>query len=144
MDSETVAQFGQLHPEIAARRKLRQDVFIAELYLDVLYKRGLRRLVYRPLPKYPAIERDFSFIFADSVIFEQIRRAVSSLGLNELRSFAPVEIFRGGSVPAAKYSILLRATFQSDDRTLRDEEVAEWSSLIIKALEALGGTLRAQ
>jgi len=144
MDGETVAQFGQLHPETAARRKLRQDVFIAELYLDLLYKRGLRELCYEPLPRYPAVGRDFSFIFADSVIFEQIQRAARSLGLNELRSFVPVEIFRGGSVPPGHYSILLRATFQSNDRTLREEEVAEWSSRIIMALEALGGTLRAQ
>jgi phenylalanyl-tRNA synthetase beta chain len=144
MDSEVVTQFGQLHPETAARRKLRQDVFLAELYLDVLYKHGLRELRYRPLAKYPAVERDFSFIFADSVIFEQIQRAVTSLGLGELTSFVPVEIFRSGSVPAGHYSILLRATFQSNDRTLREDEVAEWSSQIIKALGALGGTLRAQ
>ena len=144
MDGEVVAQFGQLHPEIAATRKLRQDVFIAELYLEVLYKRGLRELSYQPLPKYPAVERDFSFIFDDSAIFEQIERAVRSLGLNELRGFEPIEIFRGGSVPTGKYSILLRATLQSNERTLREEEVAEWSSRIIKALESLGGTLRSQ
>jgi len=152
MDGEMVAQFGQVHPETAARHKLRQDVFLAELYLDVLYKHGLRELHYEPLPKYPAVERDFSFIFADSVIFEQIQRAVgvlstyirAALALSELRSFVPVEIFRGGSVPAGSYSILLRVTFQSNDRTLRKEEVAEWSSQIIKALEALGGMLRTQ
>jgi len=144
MDGKVVAQFGQLHPESAARRKLRQDVFIAELYLDVLYKCGLREFRYEPLPRYPAVERDFSFIFADSVTFEQIQHTVNSVGVNELRNFVPVEIFRGGSVPAGRYSMLLRATFQSNDRTLREEEVAEWSARIIKALEALGGTLRSQ
>ena len=144
LDGEVVAQFGQLYPEIAANRKLRQDVFIAELYLDVLYKRNLRELSYQPLPKYPAVERDFSFIFDDSVIFAQIERAVRTLDLNELRGFEPIEIFRGGSVPTGKYSILLRVTFQSNDRTLREEEVAEWSAKIIKALEARGGNLRAR
>jgi len=117
---------------------------MGELYLDVLYTRGLRELSYQPLPKYPAVERDFSFLFANSVIFEQTERAVRSLGLSELRSFEPIEIFRRGSVAAGKYSILLRATFQSNERTLREEEVAEWSAQIIKALEALGGTLRSQ
>jgi len=144
MDGEVVAQFGQLHPDIAASRKLRQDVFTGELYLDVLYTRGLRELSYQLLPKYPAVERDFSFIFADSVMFEQIERALRSLALSELRSFEPIEIFRGGSVPAGKYSILLRTTFQSNKRTLREEEVVEWSGQIIRALDALGGTLRAQ
>jgi len=45
-------------------------------------------------------------------------------------------------VPAAKYSILLRATLQSGERTLRDDEVAEWSAQIVKALESLGGSQR--
>ena len=38
----TVAQFGQIHPDVAAARKLRQDVFVAEIYLDRLYQHDLR------------------------------------------------------------------------------------------------------
>ena len=143
MDGETVAQFGQLHPSVAAERKLRQDVFIAELYLDRLYQHELREGHYEPLPRYPAVERDFSFIFPDSITFERIQQAVSALGVHELRSFVPVEIFRGGAIPAGKYSILLRAKFQSSERTLREDEVAAWSAEIVRALVTLGGEQRA-
>jgi phenylalanyl-tRNA synthetase beta chain len=142
MDGEVVAQFGQIYPEIAARRKIKQDIFLAEIYLDRLFKRGLRAVRYEALPRYPAVERDFSFIFDESVEFVQIEKAVAALGLGELRSFVPVEIFRGGSIPAGKYSLLLRATLQSGERTLRDDEVVRWSENIVKALERLGGTLR--
>ncbi len=142
MDGATVAQFGQIHPEIAAGRKLRQEVFVAELYLDRLYKHGLQQGRYVALPRYPAVERDFSFVFAESVVFQKISQAVAGLGLMALRSFVPVEIFRGGNVPAGKYSLLLRATFQSKERTLREDEVAEWSAGIVRALEGLGGKLR--
>jgi phenylalanyl-tRNA synthetase beta chain len=142
LDGEVVAQFGQLHPEVAGARKLRQDMFLAEFYLDRLYEHELREPRYQALPRYPAVERDFSFAFADGVIFEQIEQAVSKLKLAELRSFAPAEIFRGGNVPAGKYSILLRAVFQSGERTLREDEVAQWSGQIIKSLEALSGVLR--
>jgi len=143
MDGATVARFGQLHPDVAASRKLRQDVFIAELLLDRLYQHALHRPAYKPLPRYPAVERDFSFIFADSVTWERIRSAVDALHIPELRSFEPAEIFRGGSIPAGKYSLLSRARFQSDERTLREDEIAQWSSQIIQALQSLGGTLRA-
>jgi len=143
MDGVPVAQIGQVHPEITAERKLRQEIFIAEVFLDRLYGRGLRKIRYEPLPRYPAVERDFSFVFPDTVDFEKIESAVTGLRIRELRSFVPMEVFRGGAVPAGKYSILLRATLQSNDRTLRDDEVAQWSSQMIKALEDLGGTLRA-
>jgi phenylalanyl-tRNA synthetase beta chain len=143
MDGATVARLGQLHPEIAAARKLRQDVYVAEIYLDRLYLHSLRQVRYEALPRYPAVVRDFSFIFEDRVTHELIRGAVEALRIAELRSFVPVEIFRGGAIPGGRYSLLLRATFQSDERTLRDDEVALWSSQIIQALQAQGGVLRA-
>ncbi len=143
MDGAVVAEFGHIHPDIASARKLRQDVFVAELYLDRLYRHDLKQVRYQALSQYPAVERDFSFIFDDAVSFGKISAAVGELRLNDLRQIAPVEIFRGGSVPAGKHSLLLRVKFQSDERTLRDEEVTQWTARIVKALEALGGTQRA-
>ena len=118
-------------------------MFLAEFDLDAIYKLGLRMVRFTPLPKYPAVERDFSFVFDDSVSFEQMKKAVKPERLSELRDFQPVEIFRGGSIATGKYSILLRVRFQSAERTLRDEEIAAWSAKIVAALTALGGTQRA-
>src|SRR5882724_4987399 len=143
MDGTTVAQFGQLHPDVAGARKIRQDVFVGEIFLDRLYQHDLRQVRYEALPRFPAVERDFSFVFDDSVVFETIRQSVLGLGIPELRSFVPVEIFRGDKVGAEKYSILLRAKLQSGERTLREDEVAKWSGQIAKALESLGGVQRA-
>jgi len=142
LDGVTVAQFGQIHPDVAAARKLRQDVFVAEIYLDRLYQHDLRQVRYEVLPRFPAVERDFSFVFDDGVEFAKIHQSVSGLGIAELRSFVPVEIFHGEKVGAGKYSILLRAKLQSSDRTLRDDEVAQWAGQIVKALEGFGGTQR--
>jgi phenylalanyl-tRNA synthetase beta chain len=159
LDGETVACFGQLHPDVAAARKLKQDVFLAEVMLDRLYKRSLREPKYQRFSKFPTVERDFSFFFEDAVTFERIRSAVEALGIAELRSFVPVEIYRsekthpstssgqapgktGPSGAPGEYSTLLHAEFQSQDRTLRDDEVAQWAERIVKALEGLGGTLR--
>jgi phenylalanyl-tRNA synthetase beta chain len=143
LDGATVAQFGQIHPDVAAARKLRQDVFVAEIHLERLYQHDLRQARYEALPRFPAVERDFSFVFDDGVEFEEIHQSVSGLGIAELRSFVPVEIFRGEKVGAGKYSILMRAKLQSSERTLRDDEVAEWVAQIAKALEGLGGVQRA-
>ncbi|MFB3916458.1 MAG: phenylalanine--tRNA ligase subunit beta [Terriglobales bacterium] len=143
MDGATVARFGQIHPDVASARKLRQDVYVAEIYLDRLYSHPLHQPKYTPIPRYPAIDRDLSFIFDDAVTFERIRNAVDALHLSELRSFVPVEVFRGGAIPAGRYSVLLRAKFQSAERTLRDDEVALWAQQLIKALEALSGVQRA-
>jgi phenylalanyl-tRNA synthetase beta chain len=54
-----------------------------------------------------------------------------------------VEIFRGGSIAAGRYSVLLRVRFQSAERTLREDEVAQWSGRIVGSLVGLGGVQRA-
>ncbi len=143
MDDRRIAQFGQIHPKVAAERKLKQDVYIAEFDLERLYQQPLKEIAYRKLSNYPAVDRDFSFIFDDAVTFERIRNAVEALRLSEMRGFWPVEIFRGGSVAAGKYSVLLRTEFQSADRTLREEEIVLWTQQIVAALGTLGGTQRA-
>jgi phenylalanyl-tRNA synthetase beta chain len=143
MNGAVVAQFGQIHPEVAAARKLRRDVYLAEFDLEQLYQIGLRPVRFRPLGKYPVVERDFSFVFSDEVSFLEIRKAVEALGLTEMREFRPVEIFRGGSIAAGKYSVLLRVRFQSAERTLREDEVAQWSGRIVGSLVGLGGVQRA-
>jgi phenylalanyl-tRNA synthetase beta chain len=143
MDGTVVAQFGQIADTIKSQRKLRQDVFLAEIDLEKLHARGLRAVRFASLAKYPAVERDFSFVFSDQVEFETMRRAVMGLGIRQLREFKPVEIFRGGSIEAGKYSILLRARLQSDEATLRDEQIAQWSEKMVSALQGLGGVQRA-
>ena len=157
MDGETVARFGQLHPDVAAARKLRQEVYIAEVLLDRLYRHELREPKYESISKFPAVGRDFSFVFDDGTTFERIRSAIEALGIAEMQTFAPREIYRAekthpgktgqsgapGSIGApGTYSILLHAEFQSKERTLRDDEVAQWSAQIIQTLEKLGGVLR--
>ncbi|HEY1657970.1 MAG TPA: phenylalanine--tRNA ligase subunit beta [Candidatus Sulfotelmatobacter sp.] len=143
IDGAPAAWFGQIAEGIKTARKLRQDVFLAEFDLERLHALGLRKVAFVPQAKYPAVERDFSFVFSDEVEFEEIRRGVIGLGLPELRSFMPVEIFRGASIGTGKYSILLRARLQSDAGTLRDEQIALWSGQIVATLQGLGGVQRA-
>jgi phenylalanyl-tRNA synthetase beta chain len=142
VNGRVVAQLGQVHPSVVAARKLRQEVFLAEFDLEQLYKLGLRPVRLAPLAKYPAVERDFSFSFDDEITFEQMKKEVEALGIAELCEFRPVEIFRGSAIGTGKYSVLLRVKFQSENRTLRDDEVSRWSEKIVSALTNLGGVQR--
>lgn len=147
MEGVTVARLGQIQPEIAAARKIKQEVYIAEILLDRLYRDSLRQPKYEPPSRFPAVERDFSFIFPDAVTFKQISEAIADLKFTELRNFQPADRLRGkeaerAGISGGNYSMLLRANFQSLERTLRDDEVAAWSAQIIAALEKLGGRLR--
>jgi phenylalanyl-tRNA synthetase beta chain len=146
LDGMPIACFGELAAAVREARKLRQPVVLAEVDLDALYRLPLRRATARELSRFQAVERDFSFTFADTVQWRTIAEAVETLAIPELTRVAPVEVFRdakAASVPAGHYALLLRCVFQSQERTLREEELTEWSTRLIAALSSLGGVIRA-
>jgi phenylalanyl-tRNA synthetase beta chain len=137
---------GQLARRIADQLKLRQEVFVAEINLELLLagvETAHAALKFQPIPRFPAVERDFSLVLADGVQFAQVAGAVHALGIPELQDVEAADLFRGGQIPAGKYSLMVRVTFQSAEATLTDTQVAEYSSRIVTALEGqLGATLR--
>jgi len=146
MNGEVVGWFGQLMGTEAQRHKIKQPVYVGEIDLSKVYKFNLRQPAAREVSRYPTVERDFSFLFPDAVVWQQIEEAISKLGIAEMSTPEPVEIFRdakGKAVAAGHYSLLVRVVFQSKERTLRDEELAMWSGQIVAALSALGGAIRA-
>jgi phenylalanyl-tRNA synthetase beta chain len=138
---------GQLARRVAEKLKLRQDVFLAELRLEPVYAaihaaKESRR--YEPLPRFPSVERDFSLLLADGTKFSEVTKTVQSLGIKEISAIEATDLFRGKNVPAGKYSLLVRVTFQSREATLTEAQIADFSGRIVAALEKnLGAQLRA-
>ena len=99
---------------------------------------------YSPLPRFPAVERDFSLLLPEGTHFAEVRKTIHSLGISGIASIEATDLFRGKNVPAGKYSLLVRVTFQSREATLTDAQIADFSGRIVAALEKnLGAQLRA-
>ena len=145
VDGATVGYFGQLHPEEAERRKLKQAVLLGEIYLDRLYRQNLRQAAPRELSRFQPVRRDFSLLFPGTVRWAQVSEAIGALGIPELASFTPKEVLRdakGQRVPEGHVSMLVGTVFQSNKGTLREEELQTFSQQIVGAMESLGGKLR--
>jgi phenylalanyl-tRNA synthetase beta chain len=127
--------------------KLRQDVFVAELWLDPLLdgiEAARAALRFTPIPRFPAVERDFSLVLSEGISFAQVAGVIRGLGIPELQGIEAADLFRGGQVPSGKFSLMIRVTFQSATATLTDAQIGEFSSRIVNALEGrLAATLRA-
>jgi phenylalanyl-tRNA synthetase beta chain len=137
---------GQLGRRIADQLKLRQNIFIAELRLDPLVagiERARASQKFSPIPRFPAVERDFSLVLSDGVKFAQVADVIRTLAIAELQSIEVADLFRGGKMPAGKFSLMIRVTFQSGETTLTDSRISDFSSQIVAALETkLGASLR--
>jgi phenylalanyl-tRNA synthetase beta chain len=144
---QTIGAAAKVARSVAERFKFRQDIFLAELFLAPLHQgfvaaRAARR--YQPISRFPTVERDFSLTLDDGTTFAAVRETIAALAIPELVSVEAVDLFRGKHVPAGKFSLLVRATFQSQQATLTEAQVNEFSGRIVAALEKkLGASLRA-
>ncbi len=146
LDGIPIAVFGELSAAGKARHKFKQPCVVAEVKAQILLDRKLRQPVVGELSRFQPVERDFSFIFPDSVRWNDVTRRILELQMPELQSVEPLEIFRdpkGKSVVAGSYSLLLRVVFQSAKSTLTDDEIIQWGERVTTSLTALGGTQRA-
>jgi phenylalanyl-tRNA synthetase beta chain len=146
LHNEAIGEAGELTRRIADQLKLRQEIFLAELQLPSLYaeiRAAKESRKYEPVPRFPAVERDFSLLLADGTHFSDVAAAVRSLNIREIVFIEAIDLYRGKNVPAGQYSLLIRVTFQSRETTLTEAQLTDFSARIVAALEKqLGARLR--
>jgi phenylalanyl-tRNA synthetase beta chain len=144
---EFIGSAGQIAKRVAEQFKFRQNVFVAELKLEPLlagFESAAAALRFKPLPRFPEVERDFSLILPNGVPFAKVAETIQSLGIAELKNIEALDLFRGGQIPAGKHSLMIRVTFQSAEATFTDVQLSDFSSRIVTALQQkLAATLRA-
>lgn len=133
---ERMGILGRLKPEIPAAFSLEGPVYAAEVGLGTLFDKQPRPFQYAPIPKFPAVERDLSFLVGASVVYADIRRTLDKLALPCLEGFELRDRFAGPPVPPNKVSLTLRFRFRNPRRTLLAEEVD-------RVVQDLAGHLRA-
>jgi len=147
LPSGPIGEAGELTRRVAEQLKLRQEIFLAELQLQPLYaaiRAAKESRKYGAVPRFPGVERDFSLLLSDGTHFSDVVAAIRSLNIQEIASIEAIDLFRGKNVPAGKYSLLVRVTFQSREATLTEAQLADFSARIVGVLEKqLGAQLRA-
>jgi phenylalanyl-tRNA synthetase beta chain len=141
-EGATVGWFGQLHPQEAAARKLKEPVLVGEIYLDRLYKLPLRRTACREISRFQPVRRDFSLVLDKSAVWETVDHTLAALQIPELVEWRVREVFRDPKLGVNEYALLLGTTFQASDRTLREEELQNFQAQVVGAVARVGARLR--
>ncbi len=144
MVGETMlATFGQIHPAVADNYNFVSTVVVCELDMEVLF--GARRLMmdYKPLPKYPALERDFSFVCTEDTPAGLIAREIREIGGKTVESAELFDIYRDAKIGENKKSVSYAVRLRADDHTMTDEEADATVKKILAGLaDKHGITLR--
>ncbi|MDD4169796.1 MAG: phenylalanine--tRNA ligase subunit beta [Desulfotomaculaceae bacterium] len=134
---------GELHPQVLEKFELPERVVAFEIDLEALFFVSGQPRVYRPLPKFPGIERDLALVVKKETPAADILEAIRNTGGELLSTVALFDIYRGEQVPEGYQSIAFKLKYQAGDRTLTDAEVSELTAAIAAKLSArFGAELR--
>ena len=138
-----IGTLGQIHPTVAEAYDLTQAVYAADLSFHALYSLVDLEKKYEPLPKYPAMKRDFAMVVEEQVQVGDLEKEIKARAGELLESVKLFDIYRGDQVPKGSKSVAFSLTYRAKDRTLKEAEVNEINTRVLIALkEAHHATLR--
>lgn len=133
----------ELHPAVLHKLGLEHAGFVIELDLDLWREAEKAPTTYRPLPRFPAVFRDFAVVVPQAVPAETLAKAIAQAEPVLVADVAFESVYTGPGVEDGWKSVAWSVTFRQPDRTLNDAEVRAAEGRIWAALTAVGGKQRA-
>ena len=131
---ETIGVIGELHPDVLGNFDLPERIVAFELDLEKLYDLKGQTRQYKPLPKFPGIERDLAIVLNKDNQVGDIINTIYGKGGELLKTVEVFDIYQGEQVPPGCQSIAFSLSFQASDRTMTDAEISEITGAIAEEL----------
>lgn len=129
---QRVGVVGQVHPDVAAAFGVEQEAFLFEIVLDDLLPHVGDQRKAASISRFPAVEQDLALIVDADTTAGALRAIIEAPALvREARVF---DVYAGDQVPAGKKSIAFSVVYQSDEKTLTDDDVAKAQRKILERL----------
>ncbi|QPC82146.1 phenylalanine--tRNA ligase subunit beta [Phototrophicus methaneseepsis] len=144
VNGKDAGTFGQLHPIVAEQLRLSgPEIYIAEFDLDVLIDAIPARHEIVSLAVTPAIKEDIALVVPLDTPAADVAAVIQKAGGDVLKAVELFDVYVGDSIEAGHKSLAYALTYQTNDKTLKDKDVAKLRQRIIKSAEhQLGAKLR--
>jgi phenylalanyl-tRNA synthetase beta chain len=138
-----IGHLGRVTAKIRDFMGVKQPVHAGEISLKLLFEKQPRAFAYVPVPKFPAVIRDFSLLVPRDITYQDLKKAIEKLPLPILEDFYLVDLYTGESVPQDKASLTFRLVYRHPQRTLLADEVDKTEQQVLNQLKrAFGVQLR--
>ena len=141
VDNKVVGSFGEVKKQILDSFDIKRNVAVFLIDLGFLFSLKSKITKYKTFSKYPKVIRDLSVILDESKevkeIFELITAADKLIVNADI-----VDIYKGKPLDENKKSVTMRIEFQSDDKTLKNEEIDEIYNKIVFLVKKSGGEVK--
>ena len=142
-DGELIGTIGEMHPDVAERYGISERVYTCELLFTIVMSQSKTEIIYKPLPKYPAVTRDIALLVDENVTVGSIMDIIEENGGDLLEKAELFDVYRGKQIESGKKSVAFALTYRDAEKTLTDDEVSEVHKNILSGLEkGLNAVLR--
>jgi len=141
---DVIGVIGELHPLVREAFDLpAQPVCALELDLNKLLAAWGAPRTMVSTSVHPPVYEDLAVVVDEEAPAVRVRDLIAQTGKPLVRSVVLFDVYQGEQVGAGQKSLAYRLTYQADDRTLTDREVAKLRAKIVRRLEReLSATLR--
>jgi len=123
IDDDAVGILGCLHPEMEVELDVSGANWLFELDLERLLAYVPSRLLFRELPRFPAVVRDIAVVVEVDFPADQVLRFVRERGNELVEDIVLFDQYSGPPIPPDRKSLAYSISYRASDRTLTDEEV---------------------
>jgi phenylalanyl-tRNA synthetase beta chain len=135
-----LGDLGEVDRGVLESFDLKGPVYLFDLDFDLLMEKRLSLKKFRPLPRFPAVNRDLAIVVSDSVAAQDLLDYLEKHRPQYAESITLFDQYRGSQVGKNKKSLAFRITYRSEERSLTDLEVneihTELSQKVVEAFEA--------
>ena len=129
--AEPIGIIGTIHPSVAKEFEVTPNTYILDLELKPLLHSKREEIIFRALPKYPAITRDLAFVMPQENLVSEIEGEIADLAGILLESINIFDVYQGEGIAEDKKSVAFSLVFRAADRTLSDQEINPIMQIII-------------
>ncbi len=128
-DNKTLGYFGKIQAGVAENYgidviDLKQDVWLIDLDIEAIITATRNNtVIFKPIPRHPAVNRDISFLINDTVPFSEIAEAIIAVEPEVITEAKLFDEYRGKQIPEGMRSLSIHIRFQDQEKTLTDERI---------------------
>ena len=130
LDNNPLCVMGDIYP---TKKEIKDSMILLEMNLSVLFATKSKNIKFEPISAYPQSSRDYAFIIDDSINYIDIKNEVKKCS-SLIKEVSIFDIYKGKNLAQNEKSIALTVVFESNDHTLKDNEIDEVHNKIVETL----------
>ncbi len=134
LHNKEIGWLGEVHPLVLENYGIDQKTITFSLDFDAITEAVSETIKYRQLAKYPAITRDLAVIVPEYAQAADVAAVISGVGKEMLKELRLFDLYRGKQIETGFKSLAFSLTWQTEAKTLTDDEINTLHEEIMAAL----------